>query len=241
MHQQHTSLWLQKNNRSIPVVFQATPDVSPNSCDHSQWKFEQRYSMPSQAIISERLPNTQQAVATPLDDMDSIVAMYEQRIFRFHLVSIRDRDVAQSLTQDTFLRAWNARSTFRGDCAISTWLMRIALNLVRDHTRTDRFRFWKRVSETAVDVSDISSHVPHRDSSLESRLIAHEQLALVWESVAQLSERQRNVFLLRFLDELELSEIATITGLPVSTVKTHLYRALATIRARHNATHKEDQ
>jgi RNA polymerase sigma-70 factor, ECF subfamily len=197
--------------------------------------------MPSQAIISERLPGTQQAIATPLDDMDSIVATYEQRIFRFHLLSIRDRDVAQSLTQDTFLRAWNARSTFRGDCAISTWLMRIALNLVRDHTRTDRFRFWKRVSETAVDVSDISSHVPHRDSSLESRLIANEQLTLVWESVAQLSERQRNVFLLRFLDELELSEIATITGLPVSTVKTHLYRALATIRARHNATHKEDQ
>ena len=203
--------------------------------------------MPSQALTSERLPVTQQAVATqqsvatPLDDMDSIVAMYEQRIFRFHLVSIRDRDVAQSLTQDTFLRAWNARSSFRGDCAISTWLMRIALNLVRDHTRTDRFRFWKRVSETAVDVSDISSHVPHRDSSLESRLIAHEQLTLVWESVAQLSERQRNVFLLRFLDELELSEIAAITGLPVSTVKTHLYRALATIRARHNATHKEDQ
>lgn len=197
--------------------------------------------MPSQAIISERLSGTQQAVATPLDDMDTIVAMYEQRIFRFHLVSVRDRDVAQSLTQDTFLRAWNARASFRGDCAISTWLMRIALNLVRDHTRTDRFRFWKRVSETAIDVSDISSHVPHRDSSLESRLIANEQLTLVWESVAQLSERQRNVFLLRFLDELELSEIATITGLPVSTVKTHLYRALATIRARHNATHKDDQ
>jgi len=197
--------------------------------------------MPSQAIISERLPITQQPVATPLDDIDSLVATYEQRIFRFHLVSVRDRDVAQSLTQDTFMRAWNARASFRGDCAISTWLMRIALNLVRDHTRTDRFRFWKRVSETAVDVSDISSHVPHRDSSLESRLIANEQLTLVWESVAQLSERQRNVFLLRFLDELELSEIADITGLPVSTVKTHLYRALATIRARHNATHKEDQ
>ena len=197
--------------------------------------------MPSQAIISERLAVTQQPVATPLDDIDSIVATYEQRIFRFHLVSVRDRDVAQTLTQDTFLRAWNARASFRGDCAISTWLMRIALNLVRDHTRTDRFRFWKRVSETAIDVSDISSHVPHRDSSLESRLIANEQLTLVWESVAQLSERQRNVFLLRFLDELELSEIANITGLPVSTVKTHLYRALATIRARHNATHKEDQ
>jgi RNA polymerase sigma-70 factor (ECF subfamily) len=191
------------------------------------------------SITSDSNSVTEQAPATPLDDMASIVATYEQRIFRFHLISIRDRDVAQSLTQDTFVRAWSARNTFRGDCSISTWLMRIALNLIRDHTRTDRFRFWKRVSETAIDVSDISSHVPHRDSSLESRLIATEQMALVWESVAQLSDRQRNVFLLRFLEELELSEIATITGLPISTVKTHLYRALATIRARHNATHKD--
>src|SRR5271170_740825 len=195
--------------------------------------------MSSPAITSDSQSMTQQAPATPLDDMDAIVAAYEQRIFRFHLISIRDRDVAQTLTQDTFVRAWSARSSFRGDCSVSTWLMRIALNLVRDHTRTDRFRFWKRVSETAIDVSDISSHVPHRDSSLESRLIASEQMTLVWESVEQLSDRQRSVFLLRFLEELELSEIATITGLPISTVKTHLYRALATIRARHNATHKE--
>jgi RNA polymerase sigma-70 factor (ECF subfamily) len=201
--------------------------------------------MPSQALSTESLTITRQtniapqASATPLDDMDSIVATYEQRIFRFHLVSIRDRDVAQTLTQDTFVRAWSARSSFRGDCSILTWLMRIALNLVRDHTRTDRFRFWKRVSDTAVDVSDISSHVPHRDSSLESRLIASEQMTLVWQSVAELSERQRSIFLFRFLEELELSEIASITGLPISTVKTHLYRALATIRARHNSSLKE--
>src|SRR5260370_2981605 len=129
--------------------------------------------------------------------MDSIIGTYEQRIFRFHLISIRDRDLAQSLTQDTFVRAWSARDTFRGDCSISTWLMRIALNLIRDHTRTDRFRFWKRVSQTAVDVSDISSHVPHRSTSLESRLIATEQMALARDKAAQLSDRLRNGFLLR--------------------------------------------
>jgi len=201
--------------------------------------------MPSQALSSDTLSITRQTnlapqtSATVLDDMDSIVATYEQRIFRFHLVSIRDRDVAQTLTQDTFVRAWSARNSFRGDCSISTWLMRIALNLVRDHTRTDRFRFWKKVSDTAVDVSDISSHVPHRDSSLESRLIASEQMTLVWQSVSELSERQRSIFLLRFMEELELSEIASITGLPISTVKTHLYRALATIRARHNDSLKD--
>ncbi len=195
--------------------------------------------MSSPAITSESLPTTHQPVATPLDDMDSLIATYEQRIFRFHLISIRDRDLALSLTQDTFIRAWAARANFRGDCAISTWLMRIALNLIRDHTRTDRFRFWKRVSETAVDVSDVSEHIPHRDSSPEASLIAREQLSLVWDSVAHLSERQRNIFMLRFVEELELSEIADITNMPVSTVKPHLYRALATIRARHNAPHKD--
>jgi RNA polymerase sigma-70 factor (ECF subfamily) len=207
--------------------------------------------MPSHAISSDSFSVTPQTIrhqasatpldnpATALDDIDAIVATYQQRIFRFHLISIRDRDVAQTLTQDTFVRAWSARSSFRGDCSVLTWLMRIALNLVRDHTRTDRFRFWKRVSETAIDVSDISAHVPHRDSSLESRLIASEQMTLVWESVAKLSDRQRNIFLLRFLEELELSEIAAITSLPISTVKTHLYRALATIRAHHNASLKD--
>ena len=73
--------------------------------------------MSSRAITSDNHSMTQQAPATPLDDMASIMATYEQRIFRFHLISIRDRDVAQSLTQDTFVRAWAARSSFRSSAA----------------------------------------------------------------------------------------------------------------------------
>jgi RNA polymerase sigma-70 factor (ECF subfamily) len=192
--------------------------------------------MSSPAITTETLPAAPQLVAaTPFDDLDTLVAAYQQRIFRFHLLSIRDHDLASSLTQDTFVRAWAARASFRGDCSVPTWLMRIALNLIRDHTRTDRFRFWKRVSETAVDASDLSEHLPHRDSSPEAALIAREQVALVWDSVSHLSERQRSIFMLRFVEELELSEIAAITDMPISTVKTHLYRALATIRARHSS------
>lgn len=197
--------------------------------------------MSSPAITSESLHVAAPHAVTQLDDMDSLVATYEQRIFRFHLMSVRDRDLALTLTQDTFTRAWSARANFRGDCAISTWLMRIALNLIRDHTRTDRFRFWKRVSETAVDVSDVSEHIPLRESSPEAALIAREQVALVWNSVARLSDRQRNIFMLRFVEELELAEIAEITSMPISTVKTHLYRALASIRSQHKAAHKESQ
>jgi RNA polymerase sigma-70 factor (ECF subfamily) len=195
--------------------------------------------MPADALTSETLSAADQAPSTPLDDLGAIIDMYEQRVFRFLLISLRDRDLAQSLTQDTFLRAWLARYSFRGDCSIATWLMRIAVNLLRDHTRTDRFRFWKRAASTAVDVSDVAAHIPHRDSSIESRAIASEQLALVWDTVAQLSARQRSIFILRFVDDLELAQIAEIVNLPISTVKSHLYRALSTIRARHNDISKE--
>jgi RNA polymerase sigma-70 factor, ECF subfamily len=193
--------------------------------------------MTSQVLVNEGVPalneSSAAAVVTPFDDLGSVVASYEQRIFRFLLVSLRDRDAAQSLTQDTFLRAWSARASFRGDCAIFTWLMRIAVNLVRDHTRTNRFRFWKRAGASSVDVTDVAQHLPQLESSLESRMIASEQMALIWESVASLSSRQRDIFLLRFVEDLSLPEIADITHLPTSTVKSHLYRALAAIRERH--------
>ena len=175
-----------------------------------------------------------QPAATPFDDLESVVALYEPRVFRFLLSNLRDRDLALSLTQDTFLRAWMARASFRGDSSISTWLMRIALNLLRDHTRTNRFRFWKQAAATAVDVSDVATHLPQPGSSVEARLIASEQLALIWDTVAALSSRQREIFLLRFVEGLEIPDIATVTTLPVSTVKSHLYRALGTIRTRHS-------
>jgi len=173
--------------------------------------------------------------ATPLDDLETIVALYQPRVFRFLLAQLRDRDVAETLTQETFLRAWNARDSFREDCSISTWLIRIALNLARDHTRTGRFRFWRQVSNTAVDVTDVASSLPSREGSAESQLIAQQQVTLIWETVAQLSPRQRTVFLLRFLEEMEIPEIATVTGLPLGTVKSHLYRALNVVRERHNS------
>jgi RNA polymerase sigma-70 factor (ECF subfamily) len=172
--------------------------------------------------------------STPLDDLDGIVALYQPRVFRFLLATLRDRDSAETLTQETFLRAWNARDSFREDCSIATWLIRIALNLARDHTRTGRFRFWKRVSASAVDVSDVATSIPNHECSAEAQLIAQQQVAGIWKTVDGLSERQRSIFLLRFLEEMEIAEIATVTGLPVSTVKSHLYRALAIVRTQHN-------
>ena len=175
-----------------------------------------------------------EARSTPLDDLENVVALYQPRVFRFLLATLRDRDAAETLTQETFLRAWSARASFREDCSLATWLIRIALNLARDHTRTGRFRFWKRVSASAVDVADVAAFVPTHEGSAETQLIAQQQVAGIWESVARLSSRQRSIFLLRFMEEMEIPEIATVTGLPLGTVKSHLYRALAVVRAQHN-------
>jgi RNA polymerase sigma-70 factor (ECF subfamily) len=171
--------------------------------------------------------------ATPLDDLESVVALYQPRVFRFLLVTLRDRDAAETLTQETFLRAWSARSSFREDCSIGTWLIRIALNLARDYTRTGRFKFWKNLAASAVDVTEVAASVPNHEGSVEAHLIAQEQVKLIWETVDGLSERQRSIFLLRFLEEMDIPEIAAVTGLPLGTVKSHLYRALNAIRSRH--------
>jgi RNA polymerase sigma-70 factor (ECF subfamily) len=192
-----------------------------------------------QTFPSSSLSLGADARATPLDDFETVVALYQPRVFRFLLANLRDRDAAETLTQETLLRAWTARASFREDCSVGTWLIRIALNLARDHTRTGRFRFWKHIASSAVDVDDVASSVPNREGSAESHLIAQQQVKLIWETVADLSPRQRTIFLLRFLEEMEIPEIASVTGLPLGTVKSHLYRAINIIRTRHNPAAKE--
>ena len=188
------------------------------------------------AIASNIIPDVEAvpaSAATPFDDIDQVVTTHQKRIFRFLFSSVRDADLAYTLTQETFLRAWSSRSSFRGECSVPTWLTRIALNLLRDHTRTGRFRFWRRVASSSVDATEIAPFLPNRDSPLDSRIMASEQISLIWKTVDELSPRQRTVFLLRFVDDMELTEISSSTGIPLSTVKSHLYRALAAVRARH--------
>ena len=72
------------------------------------------------------------ARTSELTNFDAVVAEYWPRIYRFALVSLREKGAAESLAQDCFLRAWKYRDQFRGDAAVSTWPMQIAVNLIRD-------------------------------------------------------------------------------------------------------------
>jgi RNA polymerase sigma-70 factor (ECF subfamily) len=195
--------------------------------------------MMPETLQSGELTLTANEAVTPFDDIAAVHELYEGRIFRFLFVSVRDRDVALSLTQDTFMNAWRTRASFRGDCSIATWLMSIAVNLLRSHTRTESFRFWKRAGTTAVSADDLSAQLPHPERSAESSLIAHEQVKQIWAAVDRLTPPQRTIFLLRFVEEIELSEIAKVMNMPVPTVKSHLYRALGHVRAGHQASSRK--
>ncbi|MGA8730846.1 MAG: RNA polymerase sigma factor [Terracidiphilus sp.] len=164
-------------------------------------------------------------------EFSSVVANHRLQIFRFLLASTRDVDLAETLTQECFLKAHRNWSHFRGDSSAMTWLMRIAINLQKDHWRNRRMQFWRQASTNKVDLDEASEWLPSGERSVEQKLLARERVAHVWRAVDGLSERQKTIFLLRFVEELELSEIAQSTGLSEGTVKAHLSRALARVRA----------
>jgi len=172
------------------------------------------------------------SIITELDDIDALVRLYRARVLRYVAFSIGDHDLAETITQDCFLKAYSGRATFRGECAVSTWLFSIANNLIRDQLRTQKFHFWRRARATSIDVHEMASFLPNCESSAETSMLARERLRLVSEAVEKLSVNQRKVFIMKFSEELELSEIAFATGMPLNTVKTHLHRAISAIRAK---------
>src|ERR1051326_7722596 len=93
--------------------------------------------------------------ALEFDDFDRLGEQYQTRVLRFLFASVRDMDLAETLTQDCFWNAYKSRASFRGDCSVNTWLMRIAINLLRNHTRSRRFQFWRKTQR--VDSHELRS------------------------------------------------------------------------------------
>lgn len=174
----------------------------------------------------------ERSVVTELDDIDALARNFRPRLLRFVMSNVRDEDLADTIVQDTLLKAYRNRAGFRGDCSLNTWLTGIAVNLIRDHARTQKFKFWKKAGATAVDATEMSNHLRSSGSTPEGSLLAREQTQQVHAAMDDLSPNQRAVFLLRFIEEMELSEIAVAMNMPVNTVKTHLHRAVKSVRTR---------
>ncbi len=168
-------------------------------------------------------------------EFDDIVRQHQARIYRVLWCELRDDEAAATLTQDCFLKAYRGRAEFRGDASISTWLIRIAVNLARDHQRNRRQGFWRRMLGSGSKEAEMATVMAEDLAPRADRaLLAREQLAGTMRAVKSLSPQQQTVFHLRFLEELSIEEIADSMQVEVGTVKSHLFRAVSALRQQRN-------
>lgn len=157
---------------------------------------------------------------------DQLVDMFQQDIFRMVYYRIRSHVDAEDITQEVFIQAFKNLTGLKAVERFRSWLFRIALNRVRDHYRKKRFQalFGRFNEEGAPIQSDIE---PNDNPEAVNRLLKRD----FWKQVSlftdKLSRMEREVFLLRFFDQLSIKEIAGVLKKSESTVKTHLYRSLS--------------
>ena len=177
-------------------------------------------------------PVTEKAEEISAERFDEIMRLHQRRVYRVIFLLVRDRDVADTLTQECFLRAYLKRASFRGECRIETWLLRIAVNLVRDHGKSRRTSFWKKLVglEDKEGKTAEPRQFPAPEPSAERTLLAREELEAVWNAISSLSPQQRAIFFLRYEEEMSLAQIAGVLDLKVGSVKSQLARATGKLR-----------
>jgi RNA polymerase sigma-70 factor (ECF subfamily) len=156
---------------------------------------------------------------------EKLIVLHQDEIFRVIFFRTRSRVDAEDLTQDTFMSAFKYLPQLKDSDRFRPWLYRIALNRVHDFHRKNKFLAFFGMTEhrEETDVADVE---PHRNPGALDTVIRKE----FWSHVVQLSKRfsrmEKEVFFLRFVDDLNLREIAQTLKRSESAVKTHLYRAI---------------
>ncbi len=164
---------------------------------------------------------------------DALVERHRLRIF--HLACrLVGTDHADDVAQEVFIAAYRALHHFRGEARFSTWLYRIALHTCsrRLKTITARSRREHHPSPAAEDAPDESLEIPDSRHDPERLALRTELREEVRRAIAGLSEKHRDVIVLRDLQQLSYEEIAEVIGCPVGTVRSRLHHATAQLAER---------
>ncbi|QSO54743.1 RNA polymerase sigma factor [Alicyclobacillus curvatus] len=149
--------------------------------------------------------------------IDGLYDLYADELYRYARFTLRDVHLAEDVVQEVFIRAIRAWDSFRGDAAPRTWLWQIARNYMRDVLRRKEVRRRHSVSDP-VELYDVGA-------PFESLLELEDQLA-------GLTDHQRQVFILRCMQDLSVKDTAEVLGWTESKVKTTLSRALTKLRTQ---------
>jgi len=161
---------------------------------------------------------------------ESIVNRYSRLVYNIALRSVQSPEDAADITQETFLKAWRSLHSFRGDCSLSTWLCRIAMNCAVDHARSAKRH--STVSLSAPDDDSSDWDLPETDvrAMPEEELTRQTEIAAVRSAINALPEDQRVIVTMRDITGLSYAEIAETLGLEMGTVKSRINRARAAVK-----------
>lgn len=166
-----------------------------------------------------------QARAGDLEAFGALVNRHQHRLVNFvrlMMSSAPDRDAAEDVAQEAFLRAYRSLGQFRGQSTFRTWLYQIATNVARTQSARRRDRH-----ETQEPEGPHQSERPSAED-VEGRIIAHDQLR---RALKELPEDWREALVLRDIEGLEYREIADVLGIPMGTVESRIFRARKRLKA----------
>jgi RNA polymerase sigma-70 factor (ECF subfamily) len=157
---------------------------------------------------------------------DQLVTRHRRAVYQLCYRFVNHHEDAADLTQDTFVRAWKALASFRGQARFSTWLHRIAVNVCLNKVAT---------RSPIAEPIDAEALEDRRQPRPGDALLADERAAQVRAAVAALPPRQREALILRTYHELSHQQVAEIVGTSVGAVKANVFHALANLRKRLGA------
>jgi RNA polymerase sigma-70 factor (ECF subfamily) len=165
--------------------------------------------------------------------LDQLIVQYQHRLLRYLLYLTSNRELAEDLFQEVWMRVLVRGAQFNGQSRFDTWLFTIARNLVIDQKRKRTMSSLDELFEgSSDDDRPMSFEVADGNPTPFDRFSNLEDRQRIAAALLQLDTLHREVLVLRFHEELSLEEIAKVTRAPLSTVKSRLYRGMTAIKPR---------
>ncbi|MDE3062509.1 MAG: RNA polymerase sigma factor [Acidobacteriota bacterium] len=163
--------------------------------------------------------------------LDELIVRYQHRLLRYLVFLTGNREQAEDLFQEVWMRVLTRGAQFNAKARFETWLFTIARNLVIDQKRKRILSSLDELFEVGGDDDKpLAFEVADKQPSPFDRCASQEDRGRVAAALLQLDTLYREVLVLRFHEDLSLEEIAKVTRAPLSTVKSRLYRGLAALR-----------
>lgn len=160
--------------------------------------------------------------------LDELILQYQHRLLRYLLYLTGNRELAEDLFQETWMRVLMRGAQFNGNSRFDTWLFTIARNLVIDLRRRRSMASLEEMCEAGDEERPFE--IPSQEKTPFEHLATMESGQVVAGALLTLDPLHREVLVLRFHEEMSLEEIARMTRAPLSTVKSRLYRGLAALK-----------